>query len=115
MLLAAVGLYGVMAYNVAQRAQEIGVRIALGASRADVLRLVVRQGFVLVASGLALGVTAAVMTTRLMTTLLFEVSPTNPATFAASVMLLTCVALLACWIPAQKAMEVDPIAVLRSE
>jgi putative ABC transport system permease protein len=115
MLLAAVGLYGVMAYNVAQRAQEIGVRIALGASRADVLRLVVRQGFVLVASGLALGVTAAVMTTRLMTTLLFEVSPTNPATFVVSVMLLTCVALLACWIPAQKATRVDPIVVLRSE
>jgi putative ABC transport system permease protein len=115
MLLAAVGLYGVMAYNVAQRAQEIGVRIALGASRADVLRLVVRQGFVLVASGLALGVTAAVMTTRLITTLLFEVSPTNPATFAASIVLLTCVALLACWIPAQKATKVDPIAVLRSE
>jgi putative ABC transport system permease protein len=115
MLLAAVGLYGVMAYSVAQRAQEIGVRIALGASRADVLRLVVSQGFVLVASGLGLGVTAAVMTTRLMRTLLFEVSPTDPATFAAIVTLLTCVALLACWIPAQRATRVDPIAVLRSE
>jgi putative ABC transport system permease protein len=115
MLLAAVGLYGVIAYSVAQRAPEIGVRIALGASRADVLRLVMRQGFVLVASGLALGVTAAAMTTRVMSTLLFEVSPTDPTTFSAIVMLLTCVALLACWIPAQRATRVDPIAVLRSE
>jgi putative ABC transport system permease protein len=115
MFLAAVGLYGVMAYNVTQRAHEIGVRIALGARRADVLRLVVGQGLQLVALGLALGLTAALIATRLMKKLLFEVSPTDPLTFTAIALLLTFVALLACWIPARRATKVDPITALRSE
>ncbi len=115
MLLAAVGLYGVMAYSVAQRAQEIGIRIALGASRADVLRLVVGQGLRLVALGLALGLMAAMAATQLMKKLLFEVSATDPATFIGVAALLVLVALLACWIPARRAAKVDPITALRFE
>jgi putative ABC transport system permease protein len=115
MLLSAVGLYGVMAYSVTQRAHEIGVRVALGASRADVLRLVVGQGLRLVALGLGLGLMAAMALTRLMEKLLFEVSATDPATFTCVAALLILVALLACWIPARRATKVDPITVLRTE
>jgi putative ABC transport system permease protein len=115
MLLAAIGLYGVMAYGVAQRTQEIGVRIALGASRTDVLRLVVGQGLVLAASGLALGLPMAIVGAHLMQNLLFEIRPTDPGTLTAIALLLTSAALLACWIPARRATKVDPIAALRSE
>ncbi|HEY6399906.1 MAG TPA: FtsX-like permease family protein, partial [Blastocatellia bacterium] len=115
MLLSAVGLYGVMAYSVTQRAHEIGIRIALGASRADVLRLVVGQGLRLAALGLGLGLMAAMALTRLMEKLLFEVSATDPATFTCVAALLILVALLACWIPARRAAKVDPIIALRSE
>jgi putative ABC transport system permease protein len=115
MLLAAIGLYGVMAYSVTQRAREIGVRVALGARCADVLRLVVGQGLRLVALGLALGLAAALIATRLMKKLLFEVGAADPATFACVTALLVLVALLACWVPARRATKVDPITVLRSE
>jgi putative ABC transport system permease protein len=115
LLLACIGIYGVMAYSVAQRTQEIGIRIALGAQRADVLRMVLRQGFRLSAIGLALGAAAAVGVARLMTTLLYSVSPGDPLTFIGVTTLLGCVSLIACYIPARRAMRVDPLAALRFE
>jgi putative ABC transport system permease protein len=115
LLMAAIGLYGVMAYSVTRRRQEIGIRVALGAQSADVLRLVVGRGLRLVALGLALGVAAALITTRLMKKLLFEVSATDPVTFAGVALLLALVALLACYIPARRATKVDPMIALRTE
>jgi putative ABC transport system permease protein len=112
--LAAVGLYGVMSYLVAHRMREIGIRMALGAQSGDVLRLVMRQGMAPVLVGLIVGVAAAVALTRLMKNILFEVSATDPATFALSVSFLVCAALLAIWIPAKRALRVDPMVVLRN-
>jgi putative ABC transport system permease protein len=114
-LLAGLGIYGVMNYSVAQRTREIGIRVALGAETRDVLRLVLRQGLTLALLGVALGVAAALALTRLMKTMLFGVSTTDPLTFAGVALLLTCSALLACWIPAWRATQVDPLAALRSE
>jgi len=115
LLMAAIGLYGVMAYSVAQRTREIGIRVALGARRADVLRLVVGQGLRLVALGVALGLMAALALTQLMKKFLFEVSATDPVTFAGIALLLALVSLLACWIPARRAATVDPMVALRCE
>ena len=114
LLLAALGIYGVMAYAVAQRTRDIGIRIALGARTADVLSLVLRQGGLLVALGLGAGVVGALLLTGLISSQLFGVSAHDPATFAGIAGLLSLVAALACWLPARRACRIDPMAALRS-
>ena len=113
--LASIGIYGVISYLVGQRTQEIGIRLALGAKRTDVLRLVLGAGMKMAALGLMIGLVAALGLTRLMAGLLFGVSATDPLTFAAVALLLAIVALAACYIPARRAMRVDPIVALRYE
>jgi putative ABC transport system permease protein len=113
MLLAAMGLYGLLAYNIAQRTHEIGIRMALGARRSDVVRLVLGQGLGLSAAGIAIGLAGALASTRLLRGLLFEIGPGDPVSFAAVTVLLAIVALLACWLPALRATRVEPLEALR--
>ncbi len=113
--LAMAGVYGVMSYTVGQRSNEIGLRMALGASARDVVRLVLRQGLILAGIGIAIGLAAAVAASRLLGTLLFEVKPTDPVTYLAVALILGIVALAACYIPAWRATHVDPLVALRQE
>jgi putative ABC transport system permease protein len=114
LFLASIGIYGVMAYAVSQRAQEFSIRMALGADARDILLLALRPGVVLTLAGVALGLAAALGTTRLMASLLFGVSPADPITFLAVSVSLALVALLACWIPARRAVRIQPVVALRS-
>jgi ABC-type antimicrobial peptide transport system permease subunit len=115
LLLGIVGLYGVIAYSVSQRRQEIGIRLALGAQTNDVLKLVLRQGASLTLLGIAIGLAGAFGLTRLMTTLLFGVSATDPLTFVLIPVLLIATALLACYFPARRATKVDPLIALHCD
>jgi ABC-type antimicrobial peptide transport system permease subunit len=115
LLLAAVGIYGVMAYAVEQRTAEIGIRVALGAQQMQMLGLIMRHGLLLAAIGVVVGTGAAFGLTRFLRTLLFGVTVSDPATFVLVPALLTFVALLACFIPARRAARVDPVIALRAE
>jgi ABC-type antimicrobial peptide transport system permease subunit len=115
LLLASIGIYGVLSYMVGQRTREIGVRLALGAQRLDVLRMVLKDGARMTLVGVVVGVVGAMGLTRLMASMLFGVRPTDPLTFIAVTSLLCAIAMLACYVPARRAMKVDPMEALRHQ
>jgi putative ABC transport system permease protein len=115
MLLAAIGLYGVISYSVAQRTQELGVRIALGAQRRDIFRLVLGQGLSVTIAGVVIGLTASFGLTRFLSSLLFQVSPNDPAIMGSVVAVMVLVAMAASYFPTRRAANVDPLIALRSE
>ena len=115
LLLAAIGVYGVLSYSVAQRTQEIGVRMALGAARSDVLKLIVIEGVKLAIIGVVIGVLGSFFVTPVIRTQLVNVSPTDPLSFIAVSIFLTCIAFLASYVPARRATAVDPLVALRAE
>jgi putative ABC transport system permease protein len=115
LLLSAIGIYAVLAYMVSQRKRELGIRMALGAQRWQILRLVLRNGMGLTLVGVACGIAASLALTRLLAGLLFDIGATDPLAFGAAAFLLVLTALLACYVPARKASRLDPIIVLRSE
>jgi putative ABC transport system permease protein len=115
LILALVGVYGMMAYSVSQRTEEIGVRMTLGASQEDVLRLVLRQGLVLTLTGVGCGLTGSLVLTRFLSSMLYAVRPNDPLTVFGVSAILTTTALLACYIPAHRATKVDPMVALRHE
>ena len=113
--LAVVGLYGVIGYSVAQRMQEMGIRVALGATRGDILRMVVGQGLALAAIGIAIGVAASLVLTRTMSSLLYQITPGDPVTFIGGTVVFAVVAALASYVPARRATRLDPVRALRGE
>jgi ABC-type antimicrobial peptide transport system permease subunit len=113
--LTVIGLYGVISYLVNQRTQEIGIRMALGAQVRHILQLILKYGVTLVSLGVVIGLVAAILVTRLMSHLLYGVTATDPLTFSAIALLLTFIALVACYLPARRAAHVDPVIALRSE
>jgi ABC-type antimicrobial peptide transport system permease subunit len=115
LLLAAIGIYGVMSYSFSQRTHEIGIRVALGAQQLDILRMALREGMRIVAIGLAAGLIGAAIVTRVFRSMLFEVGPADPTTFLSVAAILASVALVACYLPAQRATRVDPLTALREE
>ena len=115
LLLACIGLYGLLSYDVTRRTREIGIRTALGAQRHDVLLLVLRQGFVLTVTGVTLGAAAAIVATKLLDSLLYDVRPTDPFTFAVTAAILTAIGVIACLLPARRATRVEPMTALRCE
>jgi putative ABC transport system permease protein len=115
MVFSAVGIYGLMAYSVTERTHEIGIRVALGAARRDVLRMLARRGLLLTFAGLAIGLAISIPLARLLSSLIYGVSANDTATFAGTGLLLTSVVMVACYVPARRAMSVDPIIALRHE